>query len=250
MQCGQLGRSVGQEPARLAQLTLLGIKKTERREQSSIFSALAGVLEAYRSEAALRATDHPDFDPARFVASRDTLYIVGPADLQALVAPVVVGLLDDVRRATYQQYHAQTAQGRRPYPVVFALDEVANIAPLPNLPAMISEGGGQGAPVLACLQDLSQARVRWGQAAEGFLSLVGAKLILPGIGDPRTLEAVSTIPTARSLRTLTVVASAWQCSAACPCAMWCSCTSSQKAWCRCRSPSPPTARTSRSSPRI
>jgi len=77
--------------------------------------------------------------------------------------------------------------------VVFALDEVANIAPLPNLPAMISDGGGQGAPVVACLPDLSQARVRWGQAAEGFLSLFGAKLILPGIGDPRTLEAVSTI---------------------------------------------------------
>jgi len=76
---------------------------------------------------------------------------------------------------------------------VFALDEVANIAPLPNLPAMISEGGGQGAPVLACLQDLSQARVRWGQAADGFLSLFGAKLILPGIGDEKTLNAVSTI---------------------------------------------------------
>ena len=188
-----LGRSLDQERARLAQLTLLGIKKTERREQSSIFSALAGVLEAYRAEAALRATDRPNFDPQTFVASRDTLYIVGPADLQELVAPVIVGLLDDVRRTTYQHYHTHAAQGRRPFPVVFALDEVANIAPLPNLPAMISEGGSQGAPVLACLQDLSQARVRWGQAAEGFLSLFGAKLILPGIGDERTLNAVSTI---------------------------------------------------------
>jgi type IV secretion system protein VirD4 len=189
----ELGRSVDQERARLAQLTLLGIAKTERREQSSIFSALAGVLEAYRSEAALWATDRPNFDPGRFVAARDTVYIVGPADLQALVAPVIVGLLDDVRRATYARFHTETAAGRRPWPVVFALDEVANIAPLPNLPAMISEGGGQGAPVLACLQDLSQARVRWGQAADGFLSLFGAKLILPGIGDSRTLEAVSTI---------------------------------------------------------
>jgi type IV secretion system protein VirD4 len=42
------------------------------------------------------------------------------------------------------------------------------------------------------LQDLSQARVRWGaEVAEGFLSLFQTKLVLSGIGDPRTLEAIS-----------------------------------------------------------
>ena len=48
-------------------------------------------------------------------------------------------------------------------PTLLALDEVANIAPIPDLPAMVSEGAGQGLLVLACLQDLSQARVRWGR---------------------------------------------------------------------------------------
>jgi hypothetical protein len=78
-------------------------------------------------------------------------------------------------------------------PVVLALDEVANIAPVPDLPGMVSEGGGQGLLTLACLQDLSQARGRWGQAAEGFLSLFGTTVVLPGIGDVRTLEALSAI---------------------------------------------------------
>jgi type IV secretion system protein VirD4 len=186
-------RTGAQERAHLALLTLLGIAKTERREQSSIFSALSGVLEAYRSDAALRATDQPNFDAQAFVCSRDTVYIVGPAELQELVAPVIVGLLDDIRRVTYQHFHAEVGQGRRPLPVVFALDEVAKIAPLPTLPAIISEGGGQGLLTLAVLQDLSQARERWGAAADGFLSLFGTKLILPGIGDQRTLEAVSVI---------------------------------------------------------
>jgi type IV secretion system protein VirD4 len=46
--------------------------------------------------------------------------------------------------------------------------------------------------MLACLQDLSQARNRWGDAAaDGFLSLFQTKLILTGIADPRTLEAIS-----------------------------------------------------------
>ena len=56
---------------------------------------------------------------------------------------------------------------------------------------MVSEGGGQGLLTLACLQDLSQARQRWGRAADGFLSLFGTKLVLPGIGDLATLELVS-----------------------------------------------------------
>ena len=46
---------------------------------------------------------------------------------------------------------------------------------------------------LACLQDLSQARGRWGAAAEGFLSLFGTTVVLPGIGDVRTLEALSAL---------------------------------------------------------
>jgi type IV secretory pathway TraG/TraD family ATPase VirD4 len=42
------------------------------------------------------------------------------------------------------------------------LDEVANIAPLGDLPDMLSEGGGQGLQIVACLQDVAQARARWG----------------------------------------------------------------------------------------
>jgi type IV secretory pathway TraG/TraD family ATPase VirD4 len=72
------------------------------------------------------------------------------------------------------------------------LDEVANIAPIHDLPALVSEAGGQHLHVLACLQDLSQARTRWGEtAADGFLSLFQTKLILTGIADPHTLEAIS-----------------------------------------------------------
>ena len=56
---------------------------------------------------------------------------------------------------------------------------------------MVSEGGSQGLLTLACLQDLSQARQRWGRAADGFLSLFGTKLVLPGIGDLATLELIS-----------------------------------------------------------
>jgi type IV secretion system protein VirD4 len=163
---------------------LTGLAETDQRELSGIWSTAAGILSAYRSEVALAATRDPNFDPARLPATTDTVYICASSRHQALAAPLVVGLIEQVRAAAYR------ASANR-VPVTLALDEAANIAPLPDLPAIIAEGGSQGLVTLACFQDLSQARVRWGQAADGFLSLFGVKVVLPGIGDLRTLELVS-----------------------------------------------------------
>ncbi len=171
----------------LARTSLQGLANTEARERSSIFSAAADALEAYTSEAALAAAREPNFDPAHFVTTSDTVYIHAPGELQALAAPLVCGLLAELRRETCTAH----AQGRLAGRVLFALDEVANIAPVAELPQIATEGGGQGLALLAALQDLSQARGRWGQAADGFLTLFGSKLVLPGIADQQTLESIS-----------------------------------------------------------
>ncbi len=169
---------------------LLGIAATDERERSSIFSATAGVLALYNTDAARHAARKPNFHPDQFASSNDTIYITAPAHRQGLCAPLVVGLLEQIRHATYRR----TAADPTATPVSFVLDEVANIAPIHDLPALVSEAGGQGLHVIACLQDLSQARTRWGdQAAEGFLTLFQGKLVLPGISDPRTLEALSLV---------------------------------------------------------
>jgi hypothetical protein len=68
---------------------------------------------------------------------------------------------------------------------------------------------GQGLLTVACLQDLSQARARWGQAADGFFSLFGTKVLLPGIGDIRTLEAVSRLAGQGDVAVRSVNTSAW-----------------------------------------
>ena len=77
--------------------------------------------------------------------------------------------------------------------MLWALDETANIAPLPDLPALLSEAGGQGLQVMVVLQDLSQARTRWATAGEGLLSLVGATAVLSNVRDRRTLEDLSAL---------------------------------------------------------
>jgi type IV secretion system protein VirD4 len=166
---------------------LAGIGRTEGRERSSILSATAGVLSAYNARAARDAAARPNFDPVRFVDGTDTVYIAAPAHRQALSAPLVVGLLEQIRHVAYARSAASPSA-----PVLMCLDELANIAPIHDLPALVSEAGGQGLQVLACLQDLSQARQRWGEsAADGLLSLFQTKLVLDGIADRRTLEALS-----------------------------------------------------------
>ena len=186
------------EGAGIAGDLLAGIAATDEREQSGIWSTASGVLAAYRSEAALATTVRRRLrSPGLLRLVGHSLYMRHRAAPGAGRTALVVGLLTDIRAAAYARAAdggPDVGAGRwRRRPVVLALDEVANIAPVPDLPAMVSEGGSQGVVTLACLQDLSQARGRWGTAAEGFLSLFGTTVVLPGIGDVQTLEALSTL---------------------------------------------------------
>jgi type IV secretion system protein VirD4 len=179
---------------------LAGIVATDSREQSGIWSTASGVLAAYRSEAAMASTQAPPLDAAEFCRGANTMYICSPGRRQHQFAPLVVAAIGDVRDATYRAQR----DGERLSPTLFALDEVANIAPIPDLPSMVSEGAGQGLTVLACLQDLSQARVRWGGAADGFLSLFGTTVVMPGIADAATLRDLSALGGDYEVATTTV----------------------------------------------
>jgi len=182
---------------------LAGLEATPDKERGGIFSTAAGVLGAYQSESAIRsATPAPDTAGAvwslhgeAFASGvADTIYVVAPAARQDLLAPVIVGLLTAVREATYAVSAQLVRSGRserRDPPVLLALDEAANIAPLPDLPALCSEAGGQGVQIMPVFQDLSQARQRWGQEGEGLLSLLSSVVVLPGIRDRASLELIS-----------------------------------------------------------
>jgi type IV secretion system protein VirD4 len=159
---------------------LAGILDTDQREQSGIWSTASGVLGAYRSSAVLESSALPELDAGAFVDGAHSLFICSSARRQAQLVPLVVGLLGEVQAAAYERNDPAR-------PVLFALDELANIAPLPELPQLVSEGGGQGLLTIGCLQDLSQARQRWGALADGFLSIFPTTVVLGGVADTRTL---------------------------------------------------------------
>ncbi len=183
---------------------LAGIVATDSREQSGIWSTASGVVAAYRTQGALASTRDQPLDMDAFCSGPNTLYVCATGRRQRQFAPLVVAIMGDVRDATY----ARSRDGHDGPPTLLALDEVANIAPIPDLPSMVSEGAGQGLLTLACLQDLSQARARWGQAADGFLSLFGTTVVLRGIADTATLRDLSALAGDHAVATTTVSRSA------------------------------------------
>jgi type IV secretory pathway TraG/TraD family ATPase VirD4 len=169
-----------------------GITATDSRELSGIWSTASSALAGYRTDAAMKSTDGEPLDAGHFATEPSTLYVCAGSDEQRHTAPLVAGILRDLRIAAYRRSAELGAtEGSGGPPMLFALDEVANIAPLHDLPTIVAEGGSQGVVTLACLQDLSQATARWGREAEGFLSLFQAKVVFPGIGDITTVETIS-----------------------------------------------------------
>ena len=163
---------------------LAGVLATEERERSGIWSTASGLFAGMRTDAARASAREPPLDLGAFLAGPHQLHVVAPSRHQQVTTPLVVGLIEEIVHATYDRHH----EGAR---LLLALDELANVAPLPRLASIVSEGGGQGVLTLACLQDLSQARSRWGASAEGFLSLFPTTVVLAGIADRSTLELLS-----------------------------------------------------------
>jgi type IV secretory pathway TraG/TraD family ATPase VirD4 len=175
----QLGEHHGEHHPAVS--LLRGVLGTEERERSGIWSTASGLFAGMRTNAARASAREAPLDVEAFLSGPHQLHIVAPSRHQAVTTPLVVGLVEELVHATYDRHE----QGAR---LLLALDELANVAPLPRLMSIVSEGGGQGVLTLACLQDLSQARSRWGASGEGFLSLFPTTVVLPGIADRPTLE--------------------------------------------------------------
>ena len=166
-------------------VTLLrGVLASEERERSGIWSTASGLFAGMRTDAARASAREAPLDVESFLSGPHQLHIVAPSRHQMVTTPLVVGLLEELVHATYDRHE----RGAR---LLLALDELANVAPLPRLASIVSEGGGQGVLTLACLQDLSQARGRWGASGDGFLSLFPTTVVLPGIADRPTLELLN-----------------------------------------------------------
>ena len=131
------------------------------------------------------------FDPVEFLKSRGTLFLLASAVASASCAPLVAAFVEDITE-TARTLAARSPGARLDPPLLLALDEIANLTPLPSLPSLMAEGGGSGITTLAVLQSLAQARHRWGEhAADAIWDSATVKLVLGGLAKMRDLDDVS-----------------------------------------------------------
>ena len=166
------------------------------RTRDSIWQGVSFALAALADPRVLdavtpRAGEH--FDPEAFLTESGTLYLLatgaGAGASSALVAALVEDLIETARRMA-----ARSAGARLDPPVLLALDEIGNLAPLPSLPTLMAEGGGTGITTMPVLQSLAQARDKWGEnAANAIWDAAIVKIILGGASNSRDLQDLSTL---------------------------------------------------------
>lgn len=133
------------------------------------------------------------FDPEEFLRKRGSVYLLatgaGANNSAALVSAFVEDLVEAARRLA-----ASSPAARLDPPLLLALDEIGNLAPLPSLPTLMAEGGGTGITTMPVLQSLAQAREKWSDNAAGAIwdaSIV--KIILGGASNSRDLQDLATL---------------------------------------------------------
>ncbi|MFX4288266.1 type IV secretory system conjugative DNA transfer family protein [Zafaria sp. Z1313] len=169
---------------------------SDPRTRDSIWQGVSlalGALADPRVLDAVSPSEGESFDPEAFIKDRGTLYLLatgaGAGASAALVAAFVEDLIETARRIA-----ARSPGARLDPPLLLALDEIGNLAPLPSLPTLMAEGGGTGITTLPVLQSLAQARDKWSENQAGAIwdaSIV--KVILGGASNSKDLQDLSTL---------------------------------------------------------
>lgn len=162
----------------------------------TIVQVLSSIMEPLASPALLAAVDCPaeeSFDVAEFVATNTgTLYLLSEGGNES-VAPFVALLAAEVFKVASD--YSQTLPARRlDPPLKMILDEVNNVAPIPELPEKMSDSGGRGISLWCFTHNRSQTEKRWGrEGAALFVGSANTRVVLPGLLDTAALREISTL---------------------------------------------------------
>ncbi|WP_416954426.1 type IV secretory system conjugative DNA transfer family protein [Nocardioides sp. T5] len=175
---------------------LQSIVTADARTRDSIWMGVSQSLASLADPRVLDAVS-PDpgehFDPATFLTHDGTLYLLATGAGSGASWPLVAALVEDIAE-TARRLAATSERSRLDPPVLLALDEIGNLAPLPSLPILMAEGGGTGLTTMPVLQSLAQARHRWGDhAASTIWDAAIVKVILGGASASKDLQDLSVL---------------------------------------------------------
>lgn len=156
------------------------VKNMSPRQRDSVAMNMRNALKAWSLETVVGDEDDEPFDPAMLEEPGATLYIVSPMDGSAASAACAV------IEQTIQHWRRNIACDL-PTLGLF-LDELAQCAPLPKLPAHISVLRGYNVRLVAAVQNTTQLKRRYKDAHEEMLTTFPSVLIMPGTPEKDLLE--------------------------------------------------------------
>ncbi|WP_244928539.1 TraM recognition domain-containing protein [Nocardioides sp. W7] len=183
---------------------------SDPRTRDSIWMAVSQAMACLADPQVLDAVSPEpgqEFDPTRFLTDNGTLYLLATGAGAGAAWPLVAAFLEDLTETA--RHLAASAPGTRlDPPLLLALDEIGNLAPMPSLPTLMAEGGGTGITTMPVLQSLAQARNKWGEhAASTIWDASIVKVILGGASASKDLQELSVLIGERDEPTDTVTIS-------------------------------------------
>jgi hypothetical protein len=137
----------------------------ERREMAQELVARAlSVLSSVHIRNACTSVRADALALESFVAEGGTLYVVGEPIEDPRTRPGAMPLLTALVSSVVEHGRcmaARSSAGRLDPPLTLVLDDVAAVAPIPQLPGLLAAGDAQGLLTLALLRSEEQARARW-----------------------------------------------------------------------------------------
>ena len=140
----------------------------------------------------------PQLDIMDFLRSTDILYLLskeGEGSARAITGSLVTALYAGAEEL------GERSAGRLPTPVLFMLDEAANVCRWPALPDIYSHAGGRGVILVTILQSASQGEDAWGKAGFGKMwSNTNVLGVGRGLNDERVLSDLAHLIGDRQIR--------------------------------------------------
>ena len=160
----------------------------DERTRSSVATTAETILAPFAEGSIAGASGGDTFTPASLLSGAHTLYVCAPAHDQRRLRGYFTALIGEVLALAFA---TATRHGSLDPPMLVVLDEAAHIAPLPELDGLAATCASHGIQIVTVWQDVAQVRGRYGPRAATVLNNHRAKLFLPGIADPDTLEYAS-----------------------------------------------------------
>jgi type IV secretion system protein VirD4 len=159
------------------------------RTRGSIEGTVQALLRGYRWRRVQESAARSDVTGPSLLGGDNTLYLVGDAKASRMLRPIFLALLAELIDHAYLD--ANLNGGRLERPLLLCLDELGNVAPLPNLAEIASSAPSHNIQLVSVFHDLAQARARYGRHAETVINSHRARMLLPGVADLDTLRYFS-----------------------------------------------------------